>query len=77
MALGRWEEAPSAHDRSSRAYNFWPPGVATAFQTNYLVPLSGEDSGLAFWSEKVTQVRQATAEATWWGSWSSKRVVKP
>ena len=37
----------------------------------------GEDSGLAFWSEEVTQVRQATAEATWWGSWSSKRVMKP
>ena len=37
----------------------------------------GEDSGLAFWSEEVTQVGQATAEATWWASWSSKRVMKP
>ena len=77
MALGRWEVVRGAHDPSSRAYNFWPPGVATAFQTNQLVPFLGEDSGLAFWSEEVTQVGQATAEATWWGSWSSKRVMKP
>lgn len=66
----------SAHDCSSRAYSFWPPGVATAFQTNYLDPFR-EDSRLAFWSEAVTQVGQVTAEATWWESWSSNRVTEP